>query len=171
MMRRILAAALALLASAVIGVAVAGAVVRPSRVAHTASAPLGPYGRAVLRSLNRIRAQHRLPALGADRRMDRAASGYSQLLAHHGAFTHGSWAGRVGHSSGHARAVGEVLGWLKPASPGAEAARIVEAWLGSAEHRRVLLDGRMRRIGVGRGVGIEFGTHAAVYTVDFASAG
>jgi uncharacterized protein YkwD len=171
MTRRILAAALAMLASGAMSAAVAGAFAQPTPVARTASAALGPYGAAVLRSLNRMRAHHHLPSLSADRRMARTAGVYAQVLARHGLFTHGAWTARVARSSGHARSVGEVLGWLGPASPGAEAARVVDAWLGSAEHRRVLLNGRMRRIGVGRSVGTEFGAHAAVYTVDFASAG
>ncbi len=152
--------------------AVAGAFTPPpGPVAQSASVRLGPHGRAVLRSLNHVRAAHHLPSLFADRRMDRVASRYSHLMAHHSSFSHGPWTRRVAHAAGRAHALGEVLGWLTPARPHTEASRVVRAWMHSPEHRRVLLDGSLRRVGLGRAVGAEFGTRAAVYTVDFASAG
>jgi uncharacterized protein YkwD len=156
MSRRLLLLALATLASALIAAAVSGVV--------SADAPFGPYGRAMLHSLNRVRAAHHLPRLTFDRRMARTATGHSRSMVYGGYFAHGAWNQRVSRASGHARSVGEVLGWLGPASPGAEAARLVRAWLHSPEHRRVLLDGQLRRVGIGRVRG-----GAAMYTVDLAS--
>lgn len=156
MSRRLLTLALACLAGALIVAVLAGAVL--------ASGPNGPYGTAMLRSLNRVRARHHLPALAWDARMGRGANAHSLDMVRHGYFAHGAWDGRVARASGNARSIGEVLGWLGPASPGAEAARMVRAWLGSPEHRRVLLDGGFRRVGIGRVRG-----RVAMYTVDFAS--
>jgi uncharacterized protein YkwD len=167
MSRRILLLALALLASAVICAAATGAVPPPVRSARVVR---GPFGSAVLRSLNRVRKQHRLPSLSFDPRMSRAASRYSRAMARHGFFSHGAWTSRVAHAAGRGFAIGEVLGWLEPASPHVEARWVVQAWLRSPEHRRVLLDRTFRRVGIGRAVGGESGRHAAVYTVDFASA-
>jgi uncharacterized protein YkwD len=148
--------ALATLASALIAAAVSSIV--------SADAPYGPFGRAMLHSLNRVRAAHHLPRLTFDRRMAHAATAHSRSMVYGGYFAHGQWDRRVSRASGHARSVGEVLGWLGSASPGAEAARLVRAWLNSPEHRRVLLDGHFRRVGIGRVHGGE-----AMYTVDFAS--
>jgi uncharacterized protein YkwD len=152
MSRRLLLLALATLASALISDVV------------SADAPYGPFGRAMLRSLNRVRAEHHLPRLTFDRRMARTASAHSRSMVYGGYFAHGAWNRRVSRSSGHARSVGEVIGWLGPASPGAEAARLVRAWLSSPLHRSVLLDGQFRRVGIGR-----VGGGTATYTVDLAS--
>jgi uncharacterized protein YkwD len=46
----------------------------------------------------------------------------------------------------------------------------VRGWLHSPPHREVLLDGRFRRVGIGRAGGRLGGTNAAIYTVDWASA-
>jgi uncharacterized protein YkwD len=167
MSRRMLTLALALLASAVMcAVATAGS--PPGAVA--ARAKLGRYGTAMLHALNHARAQHGLPALSADVRMDRGAASYSGAMAHHGFFSHGSWVSRVARAARHPRNVGEVLGSRTPGSPHDEAVRMVAAWLASPPHRAVLLDGRFRRVGIGRAVGGQSGHLAAVYTIDFASA-
>jgi uncharacterized protein YkwD len=157
MSRRLQLLALATLASAAIAAALAGLAL--------ARGPHGPFGAAMLRSLNRLRAQHHLPVLALDAPMSREATAHSRDMALHGYFSHGAWSGRVAHAAGRASSLGEVLGWLAPASPGVEAARMTESWLSSPEHRQVLLDGRFRRVGIGRSRG---GT--AIYTVDFASA-
>jgi uncharacterized protein YkwD len=162
MRRRVSLCALALLASLVIGTAANAAAAPPAHVAQ------GAYGTAMLRALNRMRAQRGLPAFAADSRMNRGATGYAGVLAHHGFFSHGAWASRVAHAAGQAHPIGEVLGWLAPGGPHGEASWLVNAWLHSPEHRRALLDGSFRRVGIGRSVGSEGGRWAAVYTVDFA---
>jgi uncharacterized protein YkwD len=167
MSRRLPPLALALLASAVMcAVATAGS--PPGAVA--ARVKLGRYGTAMLHALNHARAQHGLPSLSADRRMDRGATSYSRAMTRHGFFSHGAWVSRVARAAGHARNVGEVLGSRMPGSARDEAAHLVQAWLESPAHRQVLLDGRFRRVGIGRTVGGKSGHLAAVYTVDFASA-
>jgi uncharacterized protein YkwD len=152
--------ALALLASLAIGAAATQAA--PAQVAR------GAYGTAMLRALNGMRTHYGLPQLAADPRMNRGATAYAGVLAHHGFFSHGAWEPRVAHAARQSQPIGEVLGWLAPEGPRGEAGWLVNAWLHSPEHRRALLDGSFRRVGIGRAVGSEGGRWAAVYTVDFA---
>jgi len=123
----------------------------------------------MLRELNRMRTAHHLPALREDGHMDGSASSHSRDMARHGYFAHGAWPGRVMAAAGSARSVGEVIGWRAQGSPGREAAAMVREWLGSPEHRRVLLDGDFRRVGIGRASSTHAGDPIALYTVDWAS--
>jgi uncharacterized protein YkwD len=154
--------ALASLASLVIGAAASQAA--PAQVAQ------GAYGTAMLHALNHMRAHYGLPQYDVDARMNHSATAYAGVLARHGFFAHGAWQPRVARAARQSRPLGEVLGWLAPEGPRSEAGWLVNAWLHSAEHRRVLLDGSLRRVGIGRSVGEEGGRWAAVYTVDFAGA-
>lgn len=164
MSRRLQLLALAVVVSASIAVAVPAAVCAAkgpvARAAH------GGFGPALLRELNRVRGRFHLPPVRADRRMNGEAASHSRDMARNRYFAHGAWAGRIARAAGPARHMGEVIGWLSTASAGAEASRVVRAWLHSPEHRSVLLDGGFRRVGIGRAVG----SGLAIYTVDFASA-
>lgn len=132
--------------------------------------PLGPFGRALLRELNHTRAHYGLPAVRDDARMDGAAGAYSRTMAASSSVTHGAWTGRVATASRRAQSIGEVLGWLTPDGPRAEAAWLVRAWLGSPTHRPIVLGASFRRVGIGRTTGSIAGMSSAIYTVDFASA-
>jgi len=134
-----------------------------------ASGPEGPFARAMLRELNRMRAAHRLPPLREDARMDRTAAGHSRDMARHGYFAHGAWPSRVKAAAGGARSIGETIGWRVQGGPASEARAMVQEWLGSPPHRRVLLDGRFRRVGVGRATSTNAGHPTALYTVDWAT--
>lgn len=123
------------------------------------------YRKAMRKEVNRVRAHYGLPRVSGDRRLNRAARSHSKAMARSRSLSHGSWATRVRASSGGARAIGEVIGWLQPAHPRAEAARMVRSWLGSPPHRAILLSGSFRRIGIGRATR----RGAALYTADFAS--
>lgn len=153
------AATLALLAGSTSGAGGEAAAAAPAR-----------FGPAVLAELNRVRAQHGLPAVAPDRRMNRAASTHSRGMARRGYIFHGAWGGRVARAAGSPAAVGEVIGWLRRSSPGREARGVVAGWLRSPTHRHVLLDGTFRRVGIGRAPGRVSGQRAALYTVDWASA-
>ncbi|HZV74341.1 MAG TPA: CAP domain-containing protein [Conexibacter sp.] len=131
----------------------------------------GSFASAMLRELNRVRTSHRLAAMREDGRMDRGAAGHSRDMARRGYFAHGPWPGRVMAAAGRAHSIGEVIGWRVQSSPSSEAAAMVRAWLGSPPHRRVLLDGDFRRIGIGRATSSQNGRPTALYTVDFASTG
>jgi uncharacterized protein YkwD len=131
---------------------------------------LGPFGRALLRELNHVRAQYGLSALGDDTRMDGVARARSRTMAANGTVEHGDWSGRVAAASRSAGSIGEVLGWRAPDTPRGEAAWLVRAWLGSPYHRPVVLGASFRRVGIGRTTGWINGESSAIYTVDFASA-
>jgi uncharacterized protein YkwD len=132
---------------------------------------LGPFGRALLRELNRVRASYHLPKVREDRRMDRSALGHSHDMARVGYVAHGRWAGRVAAAARtQTQSIGEVLGWLTPDDPRAEAAWLVRAWLGSPTHRPVVLGASFSRVGIGRTTGWINGESSAIYTVDFATA-
>jgi uncharacterized protein YkwD len=167
MSRRILLLALVALASVLIATTVAGSAAATPR-AHVARRAV--FGPAVLREINRVRAQHHLAPVQLDGRMSRGAHAHSHDMARRGYFAHGSWSGRVARAAGRPHTMGEVLGWLGQSSPQGEAHWIVSAWMHSPEHRFVLLDGAFRRIGIGRVRAWFGGTHAAIYTADFASA-
>jgi uncharacterized protein YkwD len=128
----------------------------------------GGFTGAMLRQLNRVRASHHLGAVREDKRMDRGALGHSRDMARRGYFAHGPWPGRVMASAGSARSVGEVIGWRVQSSPRSEATNLVREWLGSPPHRRVLLDGGFRRVGIGRATAASGGNPTALYTVDYA---
>jgi uncharacterized protein YkwD len=142
--------------------AAGGAVARAARRAS--------YGHAVLAELNHVRRVHHLPTVRLDGRMSATAASHSRAIARSGSFAHGAWDVRVARASGDANALGETLGWMTRTSARGEASSIVHGWLASAPHRRILLDGRYRRIGIGRAKGRLDGQRAAIYTVDWASA-
>lgn len=135
-----------------------------------ASSEYGPFGRALLRELNHVRAQYGMPAVRGDGRMTDGARAHSRTMAARGYVAHGRWTGRVAAASQRARSVGEVLGWLAPNDPRREAGWLVRSWLGSPTHRPVVLGTSFRRVGIGRATGWIGGRSAAIYTVDFASA-
>ena len=130
----------------------------------------GPFARALLHELNHARAQYRLATVRGDGRMDSGARAYSRAMARRGYVAHGSWTGRVAAASQQADGIGEVLGWLAPDDPRAEASWLVRAWLGSPTHRPVVLGASFRRVGIGRTTGWIGGERSAIYTVDFATA-
>lgn len=134
--------------------------------------------RAVVRIVNRIRARHGVSQARPSRGLTRAADYHSAQMIRHQYFAHASWNTRIHHFV-RARDVGEVLAWLYPRHPRArhtprgayrEALTIVTLWMHSPTHRAVLLDGSLRRIGVGRRIGRFGGRRAVVFTADFASA-
>jgi uncharacterized protein YkwD len=125
--------------------------------------------------INQARAQHGAPRLRVDRRLRRAARRHSLDMVAHRYFSHTSRSGlsssgriaRTGWMRGRRRwIVGENLAWRK-APAGAHS--VVQAWLRSPEHRRVLLDGGFRVAGIGIARGTPFGGAGATYTADFGS--
>lgn len=129
--------------------------------------------RAVVRSINFARARHRLPPLRFQSRLARAAAAHSADQLHSGRASHHSADGtpfdqRLRRYS-RARRVGETIVWLAAGQP-FRAGTIVRMWLGSPSHRRVLLDRRFRRIGVGTRSGRVRGHVTTIVTADFATA-
>jgi uncharacterized protein YkwD len=158
--------AVALLAAACTATALVAA---PTALA--ASARLTQTETAVVRLMNQVRARHGLPALKTSRRLARAADGHSRDMLLHDFFAHQSSDGtsfdRRVRSYAHAQTVGENLALLRGVRRAPRS--VVSMWLRSAAHRRILLSGHFRRVGVGKRSGQLGGQEATVYTVDFAS--
>jgi uncharacterized protein YkwD len=106
--------------------------------------------------VNVERTSRGVPALRRDGDLAQAARGHAADMSRHNYFSHVSPSGdtlgdRLRHA-GYGRAgdgwrAGEDLGWGTGdrATPNA----LVDAWLESSEHRRILLSGTYREIGMG----------------------
>jgi uncharacterized protein YkwD len=133
----------------------------------------GALQRAVVRSVNSARAQHRLPPVRFRSTLARAASAHSADQLRSGRLSHdsadGTPFGRRLRRYSSARTAGETIVWLTTGQR-ITAARIVRMWLASPPHRHLLLDRRFRRIGVGARSGTVRGRVTMVVTADFASA-
>lgn len=129
--------------------------------------------RAVVRSVNSARASRRLPPVRHHARLARAASAHSIEQLRHGRPSHRSADGtsfnqRLRRYSS-ARKLGETVAWLEPGKR-IRARTIVRMWLASPSHRRVLMDRRLRRIGIGVRSAPVGGQITTVVTADLASA-
>lgn len=138
---------------------------QPASVRATSTRMTAREG-AVLAEVNRVRAQHGLAALQADLRLVRAARGHSADMVSSGTFAHGKFWVRIeqqGVTSGH---LGETLGWSAPVD--GSVPRIVAMWLGSPEHRAVILSDAFRAVGVGISIGpFKSRPEAVVVTADY----
>ena len=139
--------------------------------AATAGPRLNAAEREVIQRLNDTRAQHGLPALRPARGLNRAADRHSRDMLARDFFDHPSSDGtpfdqRVRR---YARAgiVGETLASLPDRTGGADT--VVDIWMNSADHRAIVLDPRLKRIGLARRWGLLGSTETAVVTADFAS--
>jgi uncharacterized protein YkwD len=134
--------------------------------AHHAQARLDRTERAVLRSVNRVRRRHGLPRLRPVAGIAFVAAFHSQDLAVNRFVSHSSSDGTPFYARiqrvASARGVGETIIEFGGRMSGR---RIVRAWMHSPGHRRELMNGSYRRIGVGRASagGI------SVVTADFAT--
>jgi uncharacterized protein YkwD len=124
---------------------------------------------ATLCLLNRQRARHGLRRLRQQRSLTRAATAYARLMVRHGFFDHVSPAGstmtqRIRHTNylrnTRSWSIGENLAW--GAGAAGMPAVIVNAWMHSPGHRRNILDGVFREIGIGIAAGAPRGAGAAV---------
>jgi uncharacterized protein YkwD len=142
----ILAAALA--ASSPAPVATAG----PHAPTPAAAAVNLQLEHTLLRLINDTRAERGLRSLRASRTLARTATGHARSMAQFGYFAHASRDGssprdRIARADPRlaARGVGEVLLWR---SPGPSPDQALAMWLASPPHRAVLLDPRLRLIGL-----------------------
>jgi uncharacterized protein YkwD len=108
-----------------------------------AAASAGPREAAMLRQINAARAAAGVPPVRRFAPLTRTSKHYATRLARSGAMAHAANPAR----GAHVRYVGEVLGMTT--TPDAAAAAIVQAWLASAVHRPIVLDGRYRYVGIG----------------------
>jgi uncharacterized protein YkwD len=122
---------------------------------------------AIVRQLNRVRRQHGLRALRVNRRLGRVARRHSSAMLRLNLLTHAPTL--PARLSGPRRSrYGETLAWM-PDGSGPAATRIVRLWLNSPGHRAVVLDGSLRRVGVGRVLGTMGPQRGYAVTADFSS--
>jgi uncharacterized protein YkwD len=169
----VLAAALAILAASADASACTGARAVPTR------ATVDRARTATLCLVNAERRRRGKRALRTNGELQRSASAYARTMVRGGFFAHVTPSGltlrqRIRRDGDYIdRAwrwrVGENIGW--GAGPGATPAGIVAAWLASPEHRRTLLDGDFRDMGVGIAPGApvdaELSVPAATYVNHF----
>ena len=144
-------------------------------IAVSPAAAAGPgFGRterAMVRSIDRHRADYGLRALRASRALARAADFHSREMLAANYFAHNSrngasFATRV-HRFVHARSVGETLAFLSSCRY-RPVHRVVSMWMHSSTHRAIVLSGGFHRVGIGLRKG-RLGSHrVCVVTADFA---
>jgi uncharacterized protein YkwD len=135
-----------------------GCLLVPSRAA--ASSRHDATEAKIVSALNKARASYGLPRLRSTRALGRAADAHSRAMRRANTVGHGDDSRRIRRYV-RSRKVGENLAWMS----GCNAASIVNMWLNSAPHRKVMLSKSFRRIGVGRS-----GSRKCFVTADFASA-
>jgi uncharacterized protein YkwD len=133
-------------------------VAAPSRA--SASSSHDATEASIIRALNSARASHGLPRLQASRGLARAAGAHSRTMRRTNRVGHGDVARRVRRYV-RSRKIGENLAWMT----GCNATAVVNMWLNSAPHRKIMLSRSFKRVGVGRS-----GSRTCFVTADFASA-
>ena len=119
--------------------------------------------RAIVRRLNAERARYGLPRLRLSGALTRKAQRHSWECLRYDSMSHTS--GRITR----ARASGETLAWSQRGA-GSGARSIVNMWLRSSAHRAIVLNGKFRRVGIGRVRGKLGSSSGVMVTADFASA-
>jgi uncharacterized protein YkwD len=121
---------------------------------------------ALIVAVNSARALHLLPKLRLDLRLARAARFHSRDMLLRDYFGHGDLLGRMLQFHVRGRVFAENLAW---GSGIMSANATVASWLASPPHRTVLLDPKVRRIGVATPLGAFASfSRATVITADFA---
>ena len=121
---------------------------------------------ALVVAVNSLRTLHLLPKLRVDPRLTRAARFHSRDMLLHDYFGHGNLPARMARFHVRGRLFAENLAY----SSGVMSARTAVAdWLASPEHRTIMLDPTLRRIGGATPMGAFGGfARATMVTADFA---
>jgi uncharacterized protein YkwD len=139
---------------------------------------MGALEQDVLANVNLLRLQHGLGALRLSSKLAAAARSHSTEMAQRGYFSHDSANGasfdkRISrfYSLGgkHYWSVGENLLW---SSPDVSASAALDMWLNSPEHKKILLTGSWREVGlaavhVRSAPGSYGGREVTIVTADF----
>lgn len=126
----------------------------------------------VLVLLNQQRTAHRLEPFVVDPKLTQAAAAHSADMLRRGYFSHngpqGAWDVRIGRYVTRT-ALGEILEW--GAGTYGTPQGIVDTWMHSPAHRRIILTPDLRLIGIGIITGTYRGVHGVTMaTGDFSSA-
>jgi uncharacterized protein YkwD len=127
---------------------------------------------AIVREINRVRRAHHLRTVRLATPLARVARRHSSLMLKYDALSHSSFDGSSFSTrlqrAGKRRQYGETLAWA-PAGAGVSARVLLGLWMHSPPHRAVLMNGRLRRVGVGRVFGAMGGQRGNAITADFSS--
>jgi uncharacterized protein YkwD len=133
----------------------------------SSTAGITSHESAVLREMNRVRADNGLPALRYDDHLQQAAVAHTREMIADNVFEHGAFSTRLVQFEIKSSIAGENLAWGTGNRGTARA--IVAAWLASPEHRANLLRPSFSRVGVADLMAHFQGhTGAHVVTADFA---
>jgi len=126
----------------------------------------------IVREINRVRRAHHLRPVRLTAPLARVARRHSSLMLKYDALSHSSFDGssfstRLQRAGKH-RQYGETLAWA-PSGAGVGAKALLRLWMNSPPHRHVLMNGTLRRVGVGRVYGAMGGQHGNAITADFSS--
>jgi uncharacterized protein YkwD len=142
-------------------------------LAPAAQARMSRAERAVIKRVNRLRAEHGLRGLHRDRRLARAADSHSRDMLNADFFAHESSNGESPYNRirryRRVNLIGETLAY-QPVIGNTSPATIVRMWKESPGHLAVLTTGRFRRIGVAKRRGMLFGQKVTVWTADLSTA-
>ena len=131
-------------------------------IAHTSRAELQ---RAVVCLVNRQRRLHGLPRLRENRRLNRSAQGWTNVMVRHRDFSHGAdFSARISAVGFDWSNVGENI-----ATGFTTAGAVVRAWMGSKGHCQNILNPQYRYVGTGvsdRSIP-GFSTRDGTWTQDF----
>jgi uncharacterized protein YkwD len=127
---------------------------------------------AIVREINRVRRSHHLRAVRINVPLGRVARTHSKEMLQHDVLSHSSFDGssfstRLARAGKHRR-YAETLAWA-PRGAGVNAKVLVRLWMGSTRHRAVLMNGTLRRVGVGRVYGAMGSQAGNAITADFSS--
>ncbi|MEX2211658.1 MAG: CAP domain-containing protein [Gaiellaceae bacterium] len=136
-----------------LAVVAAAVLAMPAQAAAPAVTSDGSLQRSLLEEINAVRHAHGLAPVRANAALARAAGSHARAMAVHGFFSHSSRDGtafwkRIARnytSSGYRTwEVGENLVWSTDLSAG----EAVSLWMASPGHKKVLLNGRWREVGL-----------------------
>ena len=128
---------------------------------------------AIVREINRIRRAHHLRGVKLTAPLARVAKRHSTVMLRHDALSHSSFDGksfsaRLAAGGKRRRQYGETLAWA-PDGAHVTAHVLLKLWMQSAPHRAVLMNGKLRRVGVGRVRGAMGSQSGNAITADFSS--
>jgi uncharacterized protein YkwD len=131
--------------------------------------PLPKLEEAVINAVNDARSRYGLAPVQVHSVFGAAARAHSLSMARKGYFAHSTTTSMLWHAYAKHWSLGENLAWFSPA---ATAQQIVQFWLHNAAHRKVMLERRWRKIGVGvvhadAAPGVFGGRPVTVVTADF----
>ena len=117
--------------------------------------------RYMMRKVNQTRQTHGLGRLHMSKSLTHSAWKYAHYLMRHQYFGHSS---RI-HASSRWHRLGEILEIQTGTRPGVK--RALNCWMGSSEHRGIILDGGFSSMGAGRAAGWFRGRKMVIWVMHF----